>query len=91
MARRRKINLFRCLFIILLCFFLVQIVKQEIKIYHLNSEIDATRTKVAELARQHEKMQEEQKSVNDPLYIEKIAREHYNMVKKEEMPVFVKE
>jgi cell division protein FtsL len=91
MIKRRKINLFRCIFIILLGFFIVQIVKQEIKIYHLNNEIDATRTKVAELTRQYEKMEEERKSVNDPSYIEKIAREHYNMVKKEEMPVFVKE
>jgi cell division protein FtsB len=69
----------------------VQIIKQEIEIYQLNNEIAATRTKVADLTRQYKKMEEEQKSANDPLYIEKIAREHYNMVKKEEMPVFVKE
>ncbi|MDR3348233.1 MAG: septum formation initiator family protein [Acidaminococcales bacterium] len=91
MIKHRKISLFRCTFIVLLCFFVVQIIEQEIKIYHLNNEINATRTKVAELTRQYEKMQEEQKSVNDPSYIEKVAREHYNMVKKEEMPVLVKE
>jgi cell division protein FtsL len=88
--KRKKISLFRCVFAIMLCFFTAQIIKQEINIHRLNNEIEATRGKIAALTRQHEKLEEEQRSVNDPQYIEKVAREQYNMVKKEEMPVFVK-
>jgi cell division protein FtsL len=91
MATHKKINILRCLFIVFLLVFCVEIIKQEIRLHRLNSEIDATRQKISELGSQREKLQEERQTVNDPQYIERIAREEYNMVKKEEMPVFVKE
>ena len=91
MAKRKKINIFRCLFAGLLIFFLTEIVKQELKIDRLNSEITSTKNNIVDLRNRHESLQGEQSSINDPKYIERIAREHYNMVKKEELPIFVKE
>lgn len=91
MAKKRKINFLRLAFIILLCFFVVEVVKQEIRIHQLNKEIQSTQSRIEQLSEQHEKLLQEEKSVNDPKFIEKVAREEYNMVKQNEIPVLVKE
>lgn len=36
-------------------------------------------------------LETEKKNLQDPAYIEKLAREEYNMVKKNEIPVFIVE
>ena len=91
MGKHKKINFFRCLFLLLLLVFVVQIVKQEIKIYEIKNEISSTKGRIAELSEKQKQLQAEQKNASDPKYIEKIAREEYNMVKKGEIPVLVKE
>lgn len=91
MAKKRKINFLRLIFIAMLCFFIVEIVKQEIRIHQLDKEIQATQSKIEELAQTHERLLEEERSASDPKYIEKVAREEYNMVKQNEIPVMVKE
>lgn len=91
MAKRKKINFLRLVFILMLCFFIVEVVKQEIKIYQLNQEIKSTQNRIDELSKQHEQLLQEESSVSDPKFIEKVAREDYNMVKQNEIPVLVKE
>lgn len=91
MSKRKKNTFFRCIFIILFLFFVFEVVKQEIKIYEINNEIAATHHKIAELSNKYQILQEEHNNIDNPEYIEKIAREEYNMVRKMEVPVLVKE
>ena len=91
MVKRKKINFFRLIFVLLLLFFVVEVVKQEVRIYRLNKEIEMTRVRLEELSSQQEALAAEQKKINDPAFIEKVAREEYNMVKKMEIPVLVRE
>ncbi len=91
MAKQKKINVFRFLLIVLLVFFAVQITRQELKIYEINKEIDASKTRIADLKEKQLQLQKERENASNPAYIEKIAREDYNMVKKGEVPVLVKE
>ncbi len=90
MRKRKKINMFKLIFMVLFLFFAFRIVQQEIKIYQINQQINATKSNITELEKRHEALKEEQKMVNDPKYIEKVAREDYNMVKTMEIPVTVK-
>lgn len=91
MDKRKKISFFRCIFIILFLFFLFGAVKQEIKIYEINNEIATTNHKVTELSNKYQNLQQEHKNIDSPEYIEKVAREEYNMVRKMEVPILVKE
>jgi len=91
MNKRKKISFFRCIFIILFLFFVFEVVKQEMKIHEINSEIASTNYKITELSNKYQNLEQEHKSIDNPEYIEKIAREEYNMVRKMEVPVLVKE
>ena len=89
--KQKKLNIFRLIFVCLLLFFVVEIVKQEIKIYELKTEIETTKNKISELSKKEKSLIEEEKMINDAKYIEKIAREEYNMVKTLEIPITLKE
>lgn len=91
MVKRKKVNFFRLLFVLILLLFVVEVVKQEVKIYQLNKEIANTQSRLEALAREQDALSKEQARVNDPAFIEKVAREEYNMVKKMEIPVRVRE
>jgi cell division protein FtsB len=91
MAKRKKINIIGCALLLLLLVLCVEAAKQEYRLNRLSQEVVAAQKRVDELNRQKKELTNQQKRINDPSYIEKIAREDYNMVKKEELPVVVKE
>ncbi|WP_455264843.1 cell division protein FtsL [Phascolarctobacterium sp.] len=65
------------------------IVKQEYSIYQIKQEQAATQQRIAALQKQKTELEAERKRLDDPRYIEKLAREDYNMVGKNEVPLFI--
>lgn len=65
------------------------IVKQEYSICQIKNEQDATQQRIATLKKQKAELEAERKRLDDPRYIEKLAREDYNMVGKDEVPLFI--
>ena len=73
--------------VVLIC--LGIIAQQEYKIYQLIQEKAATEARIDALTEKHAKLEEERKKLDDPKYLEKLAREDYNMVGKNEVPLFI--
>lgn len=65
--------------------------KQEYEIYQVRQELDTTTRRVEELKQKQSELEKEQKSLHDLKYIEKLAREKYNMVGQNEVSIFVVE
>lgn len=73
--------------VVLIC--LGIIAQQEYKIYQLKQEKAATEARIDALTEKHANLEEERKKLDDPKYLEKLAREDYNMVGKNEVPLFI--
>lgn len=73
--------------VVLIC--LGIIAQQEYKIYQLKQEKAATEARIDALTEKHAKLEAERKKLDDPKYLEKLAREDYNMVGKNEVPLFI--
>ena len=73
--------------VVLICLGIV--VQQEYKIYQLKQEKAATEARIEALNEKQAKLEAERKKLDDPKYLEKLAREDYNMVGKNEVPLFI--
>ena len=73
--------------VVLTC--LVIIGKQEYKIYQLKQEKAAAQERIDALNAAKANLEAERKKLDDPKYLEKLAREDYNMVGKNEVPLFI--
>ena len=73
--------------VVLIC--LGIIAQQEYKIYQLKQEKAATEARIEALNEKQAKLEAERKKLDDPKYLEKLAREDYNMVGKNEVPLFI--
>ena len=73
--------------VILVCLGIV--IEQEYKIYQLKQEKAATEARIDALNEKQAKLEAERKKLDDPKYLEKLAREDYNMVGKNEVPLFI--
>ena len=73
--------------VVLIC--LGIIAQQEYKIYQLKQEKAATEARIDTLTEKHANLEAERKKLDDPKYLEKLAREDYNMVGKNEVPLFI--
>ena len=73
--------------VVLIC--LGIIAQQEYKIYQLKQEKAATEVRIDALTEKHANLEAERKKLDDPKYLEKLAREDYNMVGKNEVPLFI--
>ena len=73
--------------VVLAC--LVIIAQQEYKIYQLKQEKAAAEARIEALNEKHANLEAERKKLDDPKYLEKLAREDYNMVGKNEVPLFI--
>ena len=80
---------FRRLLIVLVIIFVAILGRQEYKIHQIQKETDATRKRVEELQKVQADLEAERKRLSDPKYIEKLAREDHNYVKKDEVPIFI--
>lgn len=73
--------------VVLIC--LVIIGRQEYSIYQIKEEEAATQQRISELKNKKAQLEAERKRLDDPKYIEKLARDDYNMVGKNEVPLFI--
>lgn len=65
--------------------------KQEYEIYQIRQAQAAAEQRIEALRKEQQALEEEKKRLDDPRYIEKLARENYNMVGKNEVPLFIVE
>lgn len=89
--RKKSGKGFKLLLVLLVIVGVYAIAKQEYGIYQLKQEQQATQQRIAELQKQKNELEAERKRLDDPKYIEKLAREDYNMVGKNEVPIFIVE
>jgi len=80
---------FRRVLIVLVIIFVAILGRQEYRIYQIQKETEATQKRVDELQKAQSDLEAERKRLHDPKYIEKIAREDHNYVKKDEIPIFI--
>lgn len=87
--KRKKSTLFRTVLILLLivCAFILG--KQEYQIYIVQREQENTQQRIDILNKQKADLEAERRHLDDLHYIEKLAREDYNMVRPNEVPLFV--
>lgn len=89
--RRRRSKGFKVTLFIILVICAVIIFRQEYKIYKLKKEQEATQQHIEQLEKEKAELEAERKRLDDTHYIEKLAREDYNMVGKDEVPIFIVE
>lgn len=87
--RRREINFLRSVIICFAIFCFAAVGRQIYHWYELQTEASATQARIDVLKKEKAKLEMEQEKLHTPGYVEKIAREEYNMVGKNEMPVFI--
>lgn len=87
--RRRKKNYFKYFLLILFALCLVKLGGQEYDIYKIQQKQVAVSQRIEVLQKQKAELEAERKRLDDPRYIEKLAREDYNMVGKNEVPLFI--
>ena len=80
---------FRRVLIVLVIISVAILGRQEYKIYQIQKETEATQKRVEELQKLQADLEAERKRLYDPKYIEKLAREDHNYVKKDEVPIFI--
>lgn len=89
--RKRKSKGFKLLLLIVIVCCIGIICKQEYQIYEIQKEKEATAARIEKLNEVKKSLEKEKQNLADPEYIEKLARDEYNMVKQGEIPVFVVE
>lgn len=80
---------FMGLIAVLLVFCGYKIGKQEYEIYQIKQEKAATQLRLDALNKQKAELEAERKRLDDPKHIERLARDDYNMVGPNEVPLFV--
>ena len=88
-SKKRGARDFGWVLLILLLVFLGVLGRQEYKIYQIKKEAAATLERVEALEKSKADLEAEKKRLDDPKYIEKLAREDHNMVGKNEVPLFI--
>lgn len=88
--RRRKKNTgFKFFMLLLIAVCLVVLGRQEYRIYQVHKEQTATQARIDKLKQEKAALEKERRLLDDPAYIEKLAREDYNMVGKNEVSLFI--
>lgn len=87
--RKRSSKDFKIIVLIVVLICLAIIGRQEYNIYQIREEETATRQRISELEQKKAQLEAERKRLDDPKYIEKLARDDYNMVGKNEVPIFI--
>lgn len=95
-TRKRKIKASqsnKSIFLILLCIILIggffSVYHKQQKINKANEILAVEQAKLEQAKQKEAMLKKERAKMNEPDYIEKIARDEYNMVKKDEIPLFI--
>ena len=87
--KRRRKSGFKWLILIVMACFLLSLAYKEYNMYRLDQEMQKTEQKINTLKAEQKALEEEKSRLDDPKYIEKLAREEHNMVGKDEVPLFI--
>ena len=86
---QRKISWFSVLLLLLTIFFSVRVIAQEYRLYQVRTETKVVSRHIEELQQQQAALQQEKQQLNDPVYLEQLAREKLNLVRPGEVPCVV--
>ena len=86
---KKTVHYFKVVLLIIIALFLARVAEQSYTLYQVRRETLRTEAKVKALAKEKADLEQEKENLGDIKYIEKIAREDQNMVKKNEIPLFI--
>lgn len=86
--KKRK-SLFGLIMFLLLSVGFVTLAIKEYKIYKIKQEQAITQARIDALKKEEAALKAEREKLDDPKHIEKLAREEFNMVGKNEIPLFI--
>ncbi len=82
--KKYRVDYVRVLLIVCLVYFSITFVKQQFEINEYNVKIDGINQEIANAEARTNELNEIKKNVDDPAFIEKIAREECGLVKPHE-------
>lgn len=82
--KKYRVDYVRVLLIVCLVYFSITFVKQQFEINEYNVKIDSINQDIASANTKIEQLNQIKENVNDPAFIEKIAREECGLVKPHE-------
>jgi len=86
---KRSFKIFKIILLVIITLFLVRVVQQAYTLYRVRQETIKSEETVKKLEEQKKALEEEKKNLGDLKYVEKLAREEHNMVRKGEIPLFI--
>ena len=82
----RRLDWFVVLMVGIVGYFSYMMVSQHFYLNSVNRDYDAAQQRLQSAQQENDALQEEKAQLNDPAYIEKIAREELGMTRQGEMP-----
>ena len=89
MQKKQKkpiLSVYRLLLVVVIGYFVYVIASQQYDIFKIHQEEKAVNIKLEQVKKEHETLLKEKQLLNDPAYIEKVAREELGLVKDGEVP-----
>lgn len=87
--KKKKFNYFSIIVLLVIGLGAYIFLKQEYEIHRVQEARAAAEERIDLLKQEQKSLEDEKKRLDDPKYIEKLARENYNMVGKDEIPLFI--
>ncbi|WP_196592025.1 cell division protein FtsL [Pectinatus frisingensis] len=84
--KKRRFNIFIVITVAVIGYFIYVAVEQQIYINNITQERIAVDKQLAKAKKENAELKQEKEALEDPQYIEKIAREELGMTKKDEIP-----
>ncbi|WP_229711302.1 cell division protein FtsL [Pectinatus frisingensis] len=84
--KKRRFNIFIVITVAVIGYFIYVAVEQQIYINNITQERIAVDEQLAKAKKENAELKQEKEALEDPQYIEKIAREELGMTKKDEIP-----
>lgn len=86
---RQRTSWFSVLLLLLMVFFSTRVIAQEYRLYQVRQETQTVARHIAELQAQQAALETEKQQLNNPVYLEQMAREKLNLVRAGEVPCVV--
>ena len=86
---KQKASWFSALLLLLMLFFSTRVIAQEYRLYQVRQETQTVARHIEELQAQQAALETEKQQLNNPVYLEQMAREKLNLVRAGEVPCVV--
>ena len=84
---KKKLNLGRLFIVLFMVFSCYTLIAQQFTIYNIEVQSENEKQQLLKLEEKNQKLQDEVKMSKTDMYIEKLARERLELIKKGEIPV----